>query len=174
MQAPTPEDLQALQTLQGFVARHGAYFMQNSTGPQTIGYGLVDSPVALAAWIIDKFQSWSIPNGDPESLFTRNELLDNLMMYWLPACGASAARLYPESHYRMFLDQTNQDVVELPVAVSAFPNELVPVPRSWAETRYKKIVHWNVLPRGGHFASLEQPELFIDEVRQSFRPLRSL
>jgi pimeloyl-ACP methyl ester carboxylesterase len=173
MQAPGPEDLEGLQALQGFMMRHSAYFMQHMNGPQTIGYSLVDSPVALAAWIIDKFQSWSSPEGNPESLFTKNELLDNLMMYWLPASGASALRLYPESYYRMFMDETNQDTVNLPVGVSVFPNEMVKIPRSWAQTRYKKIVCWNKLSKGGHFATLEQPELFTDEVRSCFRALRA-
>jgi pimeloyl-ACP methyl ester carboxylesterase len=176
MQAPSAEDLQGLQDVQNFIDRHRSYFnfRLNSTAPQTVGYGLVDSPVALAGWIIDKYQGWVTPDASPETVFAREELIDNLMLYWLPSTGASSSRIYLESYTRMFLDPTNTDIVELPVSVSLFPHEVIVPPRSWAENRYKKIVRWTKVARGGHFASLEEPGLFVDELRESFRPLRQL
>lgn len=146
------------------------YSKQQSTRPQTLGYGLVDSPMGQAAWIIEKFYEWTDCNGHPENVLTRDELLDNVMLYWLPGAGASSGRLYWESFNRAF-GQEGAKTVELPTGCSIFPKEIVPTPRSWAEQRYTNIVYWNELDRGGHFAAFEQPELFVNELRACFRTM---
>lgn len=146
------------------------YSMQQSTRPQTIGYGLVDSPALLAAWIVEKVHAWS----DPVSEIPRERLLDNLMLYWLPGTGASAARLYWESFrevQRTFAGETT-DVVTVPVGCSVFPRENPRPSRRWAARRFPDIRWWNEPARGGHFAALEQPDLFADELRGFFRLVR--
>jgi pimeloyl-ACP methyl ester carboxylesterase len=150
------------------------YSLQQSTRPQTVGYGLVDSPAALCAWIVEKFWSWADHGGDLDSVLTRDELLDNLMLYWLPATGASAARLYWESirDVSQWLSRPGLDVVTVPTGGSVFPKESPRPSRRWAARRYTDIRYWNELPRGGHFAAFEQPDLFVDEVRAFFRLVR--
>ncbi|GAA2207604.1 epoxide hydrolase [Nonomuraea monospora] len=146
------------------------YSLEQSTRPQTIGYGLVDSPALLCAWIIEKFRSWT----GPGSALTRDELLDNLMFYWLPGAGASAARLYWESFkavQRLFTDGTT-DVVTVPAGCSIFPGENPRPSRRWAEKRFTNILHWNEPDKGGHFAAFEQPGLFVEELRTFFRLVR--
>lgn len=143
------------------------YSKQQSTRPQTLGYGLVDSPVGQAAWILEKFWSWTDCNGHPENALTRDELLDNVMLYWQPATGASSARLYWES-----FNSVPMDPIRIPVGVSVFPYEIFKASRRWCEARYEKLVHHNVLSKGGHFAAFEQPELFVDEVRAAARAIR--
>jgi len=138
-----------------------------STRPQTIGYALVDSPAALCAWIIEKFWAWTDCDGDLESVLTRDELLDNLMLYWLPRTGASSARLYWESIRKIneWISGRTTDTVAVPTGCSIFPKELQRPSRRWAEKRFLDIRYWNELDRGGHFAAFEQPKLFVDEVR---------
>ncbi|XVU23752.1 epoxide hydrolase family protein [Actinoplanes sp. CA-054009] len=138
------------------------YSAVQSTRPQTIGYGLVDSPAALCAWITEKFQAWT--DGNP---LTRDQLLDNLMMYWLPGTGASAARLYWESfaEVRKLFRTGGGETVAVPVGGSIFPKENPRPTRRWAERRFTDIRYWNEPPRGGHFAAFEQPRLFAQEVR---------
>ena len=147
------------------------YSKQQSTRPQTLGYGLVDSPAGQAAWILEKFWAWTDCNGHPENALSRDELLDNVMLYWLTASGASSARLYWESFGKEFSSTPDRGVT-IPTGCSIFPKEIVPTPRSWAEKRYKNIVYWNELDRGGHFAAFEQPELFVEELRACFRLMR--
>lgn len=150
------------------------YSAQQSTRPQTLGYGLVDSPAALCAWIVEKFWSWTDNDGDLENVLTRDEILDNLMLYWLPGTGASSARLYWESFkevQRKFRG-SNVDVVTTPTGCSIYPKENPRPSRRWAAKRFTDIRHWNELDKGGHFAAFEQPELFIDEVRSFFRLVR--
>jgi pimeloyl-ACP methyl ester carboxylesterase len=150
------------------------YSLEQSTRPQTIGYGLVDSPALLCAWIIEKFRSWTDGDGHPENALTRDELLDNLMFYWLPGTGASAARLYWESFkpvQRLFTAGTT-DVVTVPAGCSIFPRENPRPSRRWAEKRFANILHWNEPDKGGHFAAFEQPGLFVEELRTFFRMLR--
>ncbi len=142
------------------------YSKQQSTRPQTLGYGLVDSPIGQAAWIIEKFWSWMDCDGHPENVLTRDELLDNVMMYWLPAAAASSGRLYWESFGR-----ANDAPVEVPMGGSIFPKEIFRVTKEWAGSRYKNIVYWNELEKGGHFAAFEQPEVFVNEVRSAFRQM---
>ena len=145
------------------------YSKQQSTRPQTLGYGLVDSPSGQAAWILEKFWAWTDCNGSPENALTRDELLDNIMFYWLPAAAASSARLYWESFGKT---ASPQAPIHLPVAVSIYPHEIFRPSRRWAEARYTHLTHYNVLDKGGHFAAFEQPEIFVDEVRSAFRALR--
>jgi pimeloyl-ACP methyl ester carboxylesterase len=143
------------------------YSKQQSTRPQTLGYGLVDSPAGQAAWVLEKFWAWTDCVGHPENAVTRDRLLDNVMLYWLPATGASSGRLYWES----FRDRGGEPVT-VPTGVSIFPKELMRPSRRWAERRYLDIHYWNELDKGGHFAALEQPEAFVAEVRAAFKPLR--
>jgi epoxide hydrolase len=164
----------ALASLEHAAEWDSGYSKEHATRPQTIGYALTDSPVALCAWIVEKFWAWTDCEGHPENVLTRDELLDNVMLYWLPRTGASSARLYWES-----LSQVNDlitgpvhDVVEVPAGCSIFPKELQRPSRRWAEQRFRDIRHWNELDRGGHFAAFEQPELFVDEVRSFFRQVR--
>ena len=164
----------ALASLEHAAGWESGYSTEHATRPQTIGYALADSPVALCAWIVEKFWAWTDCDGHPENVLTRDELLDNLMLYWLPRTGASSARLYWES-----LGQVNElitgpvhDLVEVPAGCSIFPKELQRPSRRWAEQRFRDIRHWNELDRGGHFAAFEQPELFVDEVRAFFRQVR--
>jgi pimeloyl-ACP methyl ester carboxylesterase len=150
------------------------YSQEQATRPQTVGYGLVDSPAALCAWIIEKFWSWTDCDGHPENVLTRDELLDNLMLYWLPGTGASAARLYWESirQVNRVLAGPVADRVEVPTGCSIFPKELQRPSRRWAERRFVDIRYWNEPSKGGHFAAFEQPELFVEEVRAFFRLVR--
>ena len=147
------------------------YSKQQSTRPQTIGYSLVDSPLGLAMWIIEKFHAWTDCDGHPENVLTKQELIDNVMFYWLSGNGAAAARLYWESFNQAFR-KDGPKTVTLPTGCSIFPEEIVPIPRHWAETRYEQIVYWNELPKGGHFAAFEQPELFVGEMRACFECMR--
>jgi len=143
------------------------YSKQQSTRPQTLGYGLVDSPIGQAAWILEKFWAWTDCNGHPENALTRDEMLDNIMLYWLTASGASSARLYWES-----FGSFSAGEVQTPTGCSIFPKEIFVCSRRWAENRYKNIIYWNELDKGGHFAAFEQPELFVGELRNCFRLVR--
>jgi pimeloyl-ACP methyl ester carboxylesterase len=143
------------------------YSKQQSTRPQTLGYGLVDSPVGQLAWIVEKFWAWTDCDGHPENAVSRDELLDNVMLYWITGSGASSARLYWESFNSFITDGR----VELPTGVAAFPKEILRTPRRWCEAAYN-ITHWTTMPRGGHFAAFEQPDLFVDDVRAFFATVR--
>ncbi len=143
------------------------YSQEQSTRPQTIGYSLVDSPVGLAGWILEKFHAWTDCDGHPENVLTKDDLLDNVMLYWLTSTGASAARLYWESFRRI-----GQGEVDVPTGCSVFPHEIFRPSRRWAEATYSNIVYWNEPRKGGHFAAFEQPEIFVDEVRAAARFMR--
>ena len=143
------------------------YSTQQSTRPQTLGYALTDSPVGQLAWIVEKFWAWTDCAGHPENVLTRDELLDNVMVYWLTATATSSARLYWES-FRSF---GTGDRVEIPTGIAEFPKEILRAPRSWCEEFYR-IAHWTTMPRGGHFAAFEQPDLFVEDVRKFFATLR--
>jgi pimeloyl-ACP methyl ester carboxylesterase len=168
---PTERERRALDGSRHYREWDSGYSKQQSTRPQTLGYGLADSPAGQAAWILEKFWAWTDCDGHPENVLTRDELLDNVMLYWLTDSAASSARLYWESFGKGFPGGRDR-VVPLPTGCSIFPKEIVPVPRSWAERRYKNIVYWNELDRGGHFAAFEQPALFVDELRACFRLMR--
>ncbi|MEZ5551286.1 MAG: epoxide hydrolase [Pseudomonadales bacterium] len=168
---PTERDRLALAGGQYYQEWGAGYSKQQATRPQTLGYGLVDSPIGQATWIIEKFLEWTDCQGHPENVLTREELLDNVMFYWLTASGASSARLYWESFNKAFSGDAARTVT-LQTGCSIFPKEIVATPRSWAEQRYTNIVYWNELDRGGHFAAFEQPELFVKELRTCFAQMR--
>lgn len=167
----TAREQQALADMGAYVEKGSGYSKQQSTYPQTLGYGLADSPVGQMAWVVEKFYMWTDceVNGTkhPENVLTKDELLDNVMLYWLNNAGASSARLYWES-----FNQVNMDPITMPVGCSIFPHEIFRCSRRWAEKRFTNLIHWNELERGGHFAALEQPETFVKEVRACFSALR--
>jgi epoxide hydrolase len=171
---PTERERAALASLEHSAEWDSGYSREHATRPQTIGYALVDSPVALCAWIVEKFWAWTDCNGHPENALTRDQLLDNLMLYWLPRTGASSARLYWESiaQVNRWISGVVDDTIDVPTGCSIFPKELQRPSRRWAERRFVDIRHWNEPARGGHFAAFEQPELFVDEVRAFFRLVR--
>ncbi|MEU4242203.1 epoxide hydrolase family protein [Actinoplanes sp. NPDC026619] len=156
----TPSERRATADLEAAAAGDG-YSFEQSTRPQTIGYALVDSPAALCTWIVEKFHAWT------DTELTNEQLLDNLMLYWLPATGASAARVYWESfaEVQALFRTGTTDVIDIPTACSVFPHELPHPSRRWAQRRFPDIRYWNEPPRGGHFAAFEQPELFVTEIR---------
>jgi pimeloyl-ACP methyl ester carboxylesterase len=148
----------------------GAYALQQSTKPQTLAYSLNDSPVGLAAWFVEKFRAWSDCDGDISSRFTFDELLTNLTLYWVTETAGSAARLYYENAHADRGGRTTPPAV--PTGVAVFPRDIVPAPREFAE-RWFDLRRWTEMPRGGHFAALEEPGLLADDLRAFFRPLRS-
>jgi pimeloyl-ACP methyl ester carboxylesterase len=165
---PSPEEKAALAKLVAYGETGSGYARIQGTRPQTIGYSLSDSPVGQAAWIYEKLAQWSDPNDGPEHALTRDEILDNIMLYWLPNTGASSARLYFESFATDFSTQK----LDIPVAVSVFPGELYRPLKVWGERAYSKLFYWNEVARGGHFAAFEQPEIFVAELRKSFAQFR--
>jgi pimeloyl-ACP methyl ester carboxylesterase len=170
----TASERTALADLERASQWESGYSQEHATRPQTIGYSLTDSPAGLCAWIVEKFWAWTDCDGHPENALTRDELLDNLMLYWLPRTGASSARLYWESIRQVneWIAGAARDTVDVPTGCSIFPKEIQRPSRRWAERRFLDIRHWNEPDRGGHFAALEQPELFVDELRTFFRRLR--
>jgi pimeloyl-ACP methyl ester carboxylesterase len=160
----TDREKAALASMDHYAQWDSGYSKQQSTRPQTVGYGLVDSPAGLCAWIVEKFWSWTDSDGDPLNVLTRDELLDNVMLYWLPGTGASSARLYWESFSKPLLGP-----VDVPVGCSIFPKEIFRPSRRWAERQFPDLRYWNEPARGGHFAAFEQPEAFVAEVRAAFR-----
>jgi epoxide hydrolase len=169
---PREEDLtgperDALGALAEHQRRGTGYSKQQSTRPQTLGYGLADSAAGQAAWILEKFWAWTDCDGHPENILGRDEMLDNIMLYWLPDAGASSARLYWESFNRRPPER-----VSVPMTASIFPKELHRPSRRWAEQIYTDIRYWNEVEKGGHFAAFEQPELFVTEIRAAFRSFR--
>ncbi len=160
---PSADEQDALAAAAHYQKWEAGYSKQQATRPQTVGYGLADSPSGQLGWIVEKFQSWSDCDGHPENVFTRDELLDNVMMYWATNSAASSARLYWQSFNAMM----GGGRVEVPTGVARFPKEILKAPRSWCEAGYN-ITHWTEMPRGGHFGAFEQPELFVDDVRAFF------
>ena len=167
----TGAEQEALASLAQFRKQGSGYSKQQSTRPQTLGYGLVDSPAGQCAWIVEKFQAWTDCDGHPENVFTRDELLDNVMAYWLTGSATSSARLYWESYDAGFGGSGRQPI-HVPTGCSIFPKEVIRISRRWAETGFSDIRYWNELDRGGHFAAFEQPELFVEELRSAFRLMR--
>ncbi len=166
MEHPTEEEQGALARLAQYRQTGAGYSTQQASKPQTIGYALADSPVGQMAWIVEKFQEWSDCEGHPEPEFSKDHLLDNVMIYWLNNAGASSARLYWHS-----FRQPDMSTVEIPTGISSFPREIMRASRRWAETRYKNIVYWGEPERGGHFAAMERPGLFVDELRACFNSM---
>ncbi len=166
---PTMEEARALKGIEYYRDWDSGYSKQQSTRPQTLGYALTDSPSGQAAWILEKFWAWTDCNGDPQNILNRDELLDNVMLYWVTETAASSARLYWESFGRA----RKHAKVTVPTGVAVFPREIVPPVRRWMEPSYPNIQHWSEMPKGGHFAAFEQPDLFVQEVRSFFRKLRA-
>jgi pimeloyl-ACP methyl ester carboxylesterase len=159
-----------LAKLRAWTDLEGGYSHLQGTKPQTLAYGLNDSPIGLAAWILEKFRTWSDCNGELESIFTRDELLTDVMIYWVTETLNSSARLYYESReHPLQLSPANR--VQVPVAVAVFPKEIAMPPRALAERGYN-ILRWTLMPRGGHFAAMEQPSLLAQDIREFFRSLR--
>jgi epoxide hydrolase len=163
----TPKEQSAVAALAYYQAKDSGYSKQQATRPQSLGYGLVDSPSGQAAWIYEKMWAWTDNQGAPEDALTQDEMLDNIMLYWLTGAGASSARLYWES-----FGSFGSTKLELPVGVSIYPKEIFRASRRWAEKHMSNIIHWNELDRGGHFAAWEQPELYVKEIRDCFRQVR--
>ena len=178
----TEEERAAADAIAAFRADGSGYFLEQSTRPQTIGYGLLDSPVALAAWMIDHDTdayykiSRAFVDGQPTGNLTRDHVLDNITLYWLSGTGASSARSYWESYGAPALAAAaagrTLPEVSVPVGFTSFPGEIWRTPRSWAEGSYRTLSYFNAVDRGGHFAAWEEPELFASEMRAAFRPLR--
>jgi pimeloyl-ACP methyl ester carboxylesterase len=165
----TEEELASLAASREFQRHETGYSAIQGTKPQTLAYGLNDSPAGLAAWMVEKFRSWSDCGGDVEQAFTRDELLANITAYWVTATIGSSTRLYYES-MRAGTFGAPADRVEVPTGVALFPKELLLPPRAWVAQHYD-LRRWTQMPRGGHFAALEQPQLLVDDVRAFFRGL---
>ncbi|HJZ02554.1 MAG TPA: epoxide hydrolase [Streptosporangiaceae bacterium] len=179
MPADTEQERAALEQTQTFRASGFGYFLEQATRPQTIGYALLDSPAALAAWMLDHdtdaYQkiTRAFVDGQPSGGLTRDHILDNITMYWLTGTGASAARSYWENGRAQALAAGQPPPpVKLPVGFTTFPGEIFQAPRSWVEASYPTLTYFNEAARGGHFAAWEEPELFTTEVRAAFKPLR--
>lgn len=166
---PTADEQAMLAGFQHYWDWDCGYSKEQSTRPQTIGYGLVDSPAAQCAWILEKYWSWSDCDGHPENVLSKDEMLDNIMMYWLPAAAASSARLYWESFNDVM---TPRPQIQIPAGASVFPKEIFQASERWCHERYANLIHYNKLDKGGHFAAFEQPEVFVSEVRNCFRQIR--
>jgi pimeloyl-ACP methyl ester carboxylesterase len=180
--AESEQERAALDAVKTFTTQGFGYFLEQTTRPQTIGYALLDSPVALAAWLLDHDTdsyykiSHAFLDGEPSGHLTREQIVDNITLYWLTGTGASAARWYWELGRAQAAAQAAGQAppaVSVPVGFTTFPGEIFPAPRSWVETVYPNPIYFNEVDRGGHFAAWEEPELFSDEVRAAFRSLRT-
>jgi epoxide hydrolase len=158
----------ALAQLVKYGSDGSAYASIQGTRPQTLGYGLADSAVGQAMWIYEKFQAWSDNKGDPAEAISVDHMLDDITLYWLTDTAASSARLYYESFAKEFV----RTPLDLPVAVSIFKGDLFTPPKVWGDQTYSKLFYWNEVAKGGHFAALEQPELFVAELRKCFAQVR--
>ena len=165
-----PQDQASVQAMRAWQQNEAGYSAIQGTKPQTVGYALEDSPVGLAAWIVEKFRAWSDCGGDVERSFTRDQLLTNVSVYWLTGTATSSARLYFEMRHAGAA-AVPQAPVQVPTGIANYPGEVTKVPRAWAERRYN-ITHWADLPRGGHFAAMEVPDIFVEDVRTFFRTVR--
>ncbi|BAO94123.1 epoxide hydrolase family protein [Caballeronia insecticola] len=166
----TEEERAYLDAVAAWASTEGAYASVQSTKPQTLSYAMTDSPVGLAAWIAEKFRTWSDCNGDIESVFTMDQLLTDISIYWFGHALDASFRIYKENRLRPLVFSLSERVAT-PLGVAVFPRELPMPPRSWLE-RVFEVRRWSSMPRGGHFAALEQPELLVEDIRAFFRPLR--
>lgn len=168
---PLDEEEKAdLAALAHFQREESGYALAQSTKPQTLGVALNDSPAGLLAWIVEKFRTWSDCDGHPETCFSRDRLLTNVMLYWVTQTITSSVRLYRE-HRLESAETPAPERVEVPTGVARYPKEVLRYPRSWVERHYQ-VTHWAVMPRGGHFAALEQPDAFVEDLRRFFRTVR--
>jgi pimeloyl-ACP methyl ester carboxylesterase len=178
--AATEQERAALAAIKTFQTSGNGYFVEQATRPQTIGYALLDSPVSLAAWMIDHDTdayykiSGAFVDGQPSGNLTRDNILDNITLYWLTGTGASAARSYWEAYGpdAPGAGQAPPPDVRIPVAFTTFPGEIWRTPRSWVEKSYSNVVYFNEVDKGGHFAAWAEPEIFATEIRAAFRSLR--
>jgi pimeloyl-ACP methyl ester carboxylesterase len=177
----SPEERAALEAIKTFTTSGFGYFLEQSTRPQTIGYALLDSPVALAAWMLDHDTdsyykiSRAFLDGEATGHLTRDRIVDNITLYWLTGTGASAARWYWElgqAQAKALAAGQAPPEVSLPVGFTTFPDEIFAAPRSWVEQSYPNLTYFNEAERGGHFPAWEEPQLFAAEVRAAFRSLR--
>jgi pimeloyl-ACP methyl ester carboxylesterase len=163
----TPAEQYAIERIQHYMQWDSGYSTQQRTRPQTVGYGLTDSPVGQLAWILEKFWAWTDCDGHPENVLTRDEMLDNVMLYWLTRTATSSARIYWESFGR-----GSRPTVSVPTGFAVYPKEIVPPVREWVGELYTNIVHWREYDKGGHFAAFEVPETFVADLRECFTVAR--
>jgi pimeloyl-ACP methyl ester carboxylesterase len=162
----------AFDSLNNFYKKNCGYAALMVTRPQTLGYGLADSPAGLAAFFYDKFAQWTYSGGEPERSLTRDEMLDDITLTWLTGTATSGARLYWENNNNNFnaVDQKTAEI-KVPVAVTVFPGEIYQAPRSWTERAYPKLTYYHEVTKGGHFAAWEEPQLFAEELRAAFKTM---
>jgi pimeloyl-ACP methyl ester carboxylesterase len=167
-----PEEQGWFAKNQQFFAAEGGYFQLQSTKPQTVAFALNDSPGGLAAWLVEKWRTWGDCRGDVETRFSKDDLLNTVMLYWVTQSFGTSARYYYEAAHNVWHpSHPRTPVVEVPTAVVVFPEDNVLMPRKWAE-RYYNLQRWTVMPSGGHFASMEEPERLVADIRAFFRVLR--
>jgi pimeloyl-ACP methyl ester carboxylesterase len=169
----TAPERRAYNVLSAFFDRNAAYGAVMVTRPQTIGYALADSPSGLAAWTYEKIAEWTDSDGHPERVLSRDEILDDITLYWLTNTGASSSRFYWENNKNNFsasAQKTNQ--IKVPVAITVFPREIYRAPESWSRKAYPSLYYFHEVAKGGHFAAWEQPKLFAEEMRAAFSSLR--
>jgi pimeloyl-ACP methyl ester carboxylesterase len=175
---PAPAELSDRETvaydrLLHFYRDGYGYAAMMNQSPQTSGYALADSPVGMAAYYYDKIAEWTDSGGDPEKVLRYDEILDTISLYWLTNTGTSSSRSYWEGAQAGAGPFDAVEIPTIPVAVTVFPGEIYPAPRSWGEKNFKNLIYWNEVDKGGHFAAWEQPELFSTEIRAAFQSLRS-
>ncbi|WNJ79242.1 epoxide hydrolase [Cedecea neteri] len=177
---PAEEESKALAAIELFVSNKAGYANLMNTRPQTIGYALSDSPVALAVWMYEKFKEWTDNLGKPEDALSREKMLDDISLYWFTGTGVSSARLYWEGvgstiRGADFFSAARSGVekISVPMGASLFPAETFTPPRAWAEAAWSNLFYWNAVEKGGHFAAFEQPEIFAGELWKAFRPFRN-
>jgi pimeloyl-ACP methyl ester carboxylesterase len=169
----TDPERRAYNALSTFFGRNAAYGAMMVTRPQTIGYALTDSPGSLAAFTYEKIAEWSDSDGNPERVIGRDEILDDITLYWLTDSGASSSRFYWENNNNNFSAAAQKtDQIKVPVAITVFPHEIYRAPESWSRQAYPSLYYFHEVARGGHFAAWEQPELFAEEMRAAFKSLR--
>lgn len=164
----TAEEQVVFNQIRDFNKTGAGYAAIMGTRPQTIGYSLADSPVGLATWIYDKFAEWEFTRGEPERSLTRDEILDDITLYWLTNTGTSGARLYWENN----ANNVGAFEISIPAAVTIFPGEIYQPSRRWTERAYPNLIYYYRVEKGGHFAAWEEPQLFSEEIRAAFRSLR--
>ncbi|ANL68374.1 epoxide hydrolase protein (plasmid) [Rhizobium phaseoli] len=169
----SPAEKGAYDSLSAFFGRNAAYGAMMVTRPQTIGYSLSDSPSGLASWIYEKFVQWSDSDGVPERVLTRDEMLNDITLYWLTNTGASSSRFYWENNNNNFSSEAQKTKdIKIPVGITVFQKEIYKAPEGWSRQAYPSLVYYHQVERGGHFAAWEQPQLFAQELRAAFKSVR--
>jgi pimeloyl-ACP methyl ester carboxylesterase len=170
MEGVTPQELAWMGEVGNFTKNETGYQQIQGTKPQSLGYGLNDSPAGLAAWIVEKFRTWSDCKGNVESRFTKDELLTNVMIYWVTQSITSSTRLYCETMRQGRFGPAGEKIA-VPTGGAIFAKEIYKAPRKWAEAAFD-LRHWSVFDTGGHFAALEEPKLLVEDIRAFFRMVR--